>query len=69
MTTDSKEIVEKKQAELKSAESELINWQDHDAQREDGSPAQDKRHAERGEFLRQKVQDLAADLRRLQQAN
>lgn len=72
MTTDSKEMIEmieKTQDELKSAQSELSNWENHDAQREDGSQAQDRRNAERGERLRQKVQDLTADLRRLQQAN
>lgn len=41
--------------ELKKAEEALAQWQEHDFNRRDGSGAQDRRHEERGERLRDAV--------------
>lgn len=41
--------------ELKEAEEALAQWQEHDFNRRDGSGAQDRRHEERGERLRDAV--------------
>lgn len=44
--------------ELASARDELERWKWHSIEREDGSPAQDRRNEEIGESLRERVRDL-----------
>ena len=41
--------------ELKEAEEALAQWQEYDLNRRDGSGAQDRRHEERGERMRNAV--------------
>ncbi|WP_267400658.1 hypothetical protein [Pseudomonas sp. GM_Psu_2] len=44
--------------ELASARGELERWKWHSIEREDGSPAQERRNEEIGESLRERVRDL-----------
>jgi hypothetical protein len=46
------------QHELTSAQNELSSWEEYDMRREDGSGAQDRRHEERGQNLRDRVWEL-----------
>lgn len=51
--------LENLQAELVSAGQELSIWKDHDMHREDGSGAQDRRHEETGEWLRERLREAS----------
>lgn len=53
-----KESNQSLETQLANAEAELSQWEEHDLHRKDGSMAQDRRHEERGERLRQKVERL-----------
>lgn len=59
MTEDTKEAAQAKlvtlKAELKSADDELSSWYHHDLNRRDGSGAQDRRHEERGDSLKERL--------------
>lgn len=52
--------------ELASARDELERWKWHSIEREDGSPAQDRRNEEIGESLRERVRDLEKKLETLE---
>ncbi|EDP9872010.1 hypothetical protein LSB85_004680 [Salmonella enterica] len=41
--------------ELAAAQADLAQWEEYDLRREDGSGAQDRRHEERGENLKNRV--------------
>ncbi|MDU4254520.1 hypothetical protein [Pseudomonas sp.] len=58
--------IDQKKADLEGAIRELSNWEDYDARREDGSGAQDRRHEERGESLRNRVDQLAREVQDLE---
>lgn len=47
---------------LAAAQGELENWKQQGLTRNDGSPAQDRRFEERGERLRERVDELARQL-------
>lgn len=49
--------------QLADAEAALSQWEDRDLNRRDGSMAQDRRHEDRGERLRQEVERLSHQVR------
>lgn len=50
------------QQQLTEAQQELSNWEHQGLTRNDGSPAQDRRFEERGERLRDRVDELTRQL-------
>ncbi len=56
-------------AQLRDAESELAMWEQQRLTREDGSPAQDMRFETRGDRLREKVEELKAQMKIKPSAN
>lgn len=62
-TDAEKESIEQ---ELASARDELERWKWHSIEREDGSPAQDRRNEEIGESLRERIQELTDKLKTLE---
>lgn len=62
MTTTGNDELEALERDLKTARDELEWWQDYDRRREDGSGAQDARHAETGRSLQERVRELTDKL-------
>lgn len=51
------------QSQLRSAQAELESWEQQRFTREDGSQAQDQRFENRGDHLREKVDELKERIR------
>ncbi len=56
---DAQEQLKAYEGELASANAALSQWKQHDATREDGSMAQDRRHEESGDRRREAVEEAA----------
>ncbi|ENC6659395.1 MULTISPECIES: hypothetical protein [Aeromonas] len=67
MTESIRAALEEKKAKLAAVQSDLDNWEDYDLRREGGSGAQDRRHEEIGESLRNKVWSLTAEIKQLEE--
>lgn len=50
---------------LAGASRDLENWEEHDRNRSDGSAAQDRRHEETGQWIRDRIRDAKAEIQAL----
>lgn len=58
MSNEQREKLVELQEQLGTAKRELESWKSYDSRRSDGSGAQDRRHEEAGEGLRETVWQL-----------
>lgn len=63
MSNDTKQQL---QQQLATAQGELESWERQSYTRNDGSPAQDRRFEERGEHLRERIDELARQLEEIE---
>lgn len=50
------------EATLAGALRDMDNWEEHDRTRSDGSGAQDRRHEETGQWIRERIRDARQDI-------
>lgn len=62
MGMNSMETKQDLQEQLRVAQAELESWEQQRLTREDGSPAQDQRFENRGDHLRERIDELSNQL-------